>query len=137
MLTYAKFVDTPNSCTVVEDLLDVTAEMIEKDLTGVYNVCNPGIATPYEIATYLKEIVKPEMEFVKISKAELNKMTLAERVDAVLNTKKLEAAGFHLKEIHERLREVMTELKNNLASNQAEEIMKKTIEETAKKLSLV
>ncbi|MEK7644184.1 MAG: sugar nucleotide-binding protein, partial [Patescibacteria group bacterium] len=80
MLTYNKFVDTPNSCTVVEDLLEVTNEMVEKNLVGVYNVCNPGVTTPWEIATFLKEIVKPEMEFVKISKQELNEMTLAERV---------------------------------------------------------
>lgn len=137
MLTYTKFIDTPNSCTVVEDLMEVTVGMIEKDLTGVYNVCNPGVTTPYEIAIYLKEIVRPEMEFVKINKAELNKMTLAERVDAVLDTAKLQAAGFHLKEIHERMREIMVELKKNLNSNQAMEMLKKTEEETKKKLNLV
>lgn len=137
MLTYTKFIDTPNSCTVVEDLMDVTNQLIERDEVGVYNVVNPGVTTPYEIATALKEIVKPEMEFVKISKEELNKMTLAERVDAVLDTKKLNGLGIHLKEIHERMREVMEELKKNMANGGAQDVMNKTVKETEEKLGLV
>lgn len=137
MLTYTKFIDTPNSSTVVEDLMEVTNQLFERDEVGVYNVVNPGVTTPYEIAVALKEIVKPEMEFIKISKAELNKMTLAERVDAVLDTTKLNNLGIHLKEIHIRMKEIMRELKNNMASAGAEEIMEKTSKETEEKLGLV
>lgn len=137
MLTYNKFIDTPNSCTVVEDLMEVTSKMIENDLTGVFNVANPGVTTPFEIASLLKEIVRPEMEFVKISKEELNKMTLAERVDAVLDCTKMNGVGIVLKEIHERMREIMQELKNNLAKDSAGVALQKTKEETEDKLSLV
>lgn len=137
MLTYTKFIDTPNSCTVVEDLMDVTDQLIERDETGVFNVVNPGVTTPYEIAAALKEIVKPEMEFVKISKAELNKMTLAERVDAVLDTKKLNSLGINLKEIHVRMKEIMQELKVNMTSAGASNAMEKTTKETEEKLGLV
>src|SRR3989338_8277772 len=31
MLTYTKFIDTPNSCTVVEDLMEVTDELLSRD----------------------------------------------------------------------------------------------------------
>lgn len=137
MLTYNKFIDTPNSCTVVEDLMQVTRDLISRDEIGVYNVVNPGVTTPYEIALALKEIVKPEMEFVKISKEELNKMTLAERVDAVLDTTKLNNIGIHLKEIHERMREVMVELKKNMDSDGASSVMEKVNKETKEKLGLV
>ncbi|MBP6859496.1 MAG: sugar nucleotide-binding protein [Candidatus Magasanikbacteria bacterium] len=137
MLTYNKFIDTPNSCTVVEDLMQVTHDLISRDETGVYNVVNPGVTTPYEIALALKEIVKPEMEFVKISKEELNKMTLAERVDAVLDTTKLNNIGIHLKEIHERMKEVMVELKKNMDSDGAGKVMEKVNKETKEKLGLV
>lgn len=137
MLTYNKFIDTPNSCTVVEDLMWVTSELIKKGNAGVYNVVNPGVTTPYEIANLLKEIVKPEMQFVKISKAELNKMTLAERVDAVLDTTKLQSEGIKLKEIHARMREIMQELKNNLELAGADSALKKTVAETKQKLNLV
>jgi len=137
MLTYNKFIDTPNSCTVVEDLMRVTEELVHRSITGVYNVTNPGVTTPYEIAMALKEIVKPEMEFVKISKQELNKMTLAERVDAVLDTTKLNGEGIELKEIHERMREVMNDLKANMESEGAAKAMEKTKKETEEKLGLV
>lgn len=137
MLTYTKFIDTPNSCTVVEDLMEVTSQLLERDEVGVYNVVNPGVTTPYEIAVALKEIVKPEMEFINISKEELNKMTLAERVDAVLDTKKLNGLGIQLKEIHERMREIMRELKNNMAGAGAAKAMEKTEKETEEKLGLV
>lgn len=137
MLTYNKFINTPNSCTVVEDLMMVTDTLVEQEQTGVFNVVNPGVTTPFEIATALKEIIKPEMEFVQISKAELNKMTLAERVDAVLDGTKIKNLGIELKEIHERMREVMQELKVNLSKDDAAVAMKKTEEETKAKLSLV
>ncbi len=137
MLTYNKFINTPNSCTVVEDLMMVTDTLVQKEESGVFNVANPGVTTPLEIATALKEIVKPEMEFVIISKEELNKMTLAERVDAVLDGTKIRNLGIELKEIHERMREVMHELKANMAKVGADTVMQKTEEETKTKLSLV
>ena len=137
MLTYDKFIDTPNSCTVVEDLMEVTGTMVEKDLTGNYHVANPGVTTPYEIAENLKEIIKPEMEFEKISKEELNDMTFAERVDAVLDTSKLESEGIQLKNIHERMKEVMEQLKENMESEEAKKAMDKTEKDTEEKLNLV
>lgn len=134
MLTYNQFVDTPNSCTVIEDLLWATAELIKKNITGVYNVVNPGVTTPYEIVLLLKEIIKPEMKIELISKEELNKMTLAKRIDSVLSVKKLEALGIRLPEIRVRLREVIAELGENLKGSQGAEIMKKVEEETKLKL---
>lgn len=136
LLTYNKFIDTANSCTIVEDLMWVTEELIGRDATGLYNVTNPGITTPFEIAILLKEIVKPEMEFVKISKEELNKMTLAERVDAVLTTKKLNALGIELPEIHQRLREILKIFKQRFEDPASRAVFEQTKKETAAKLSL-
>lgn len=136
MLTYTKFVDTPNSCTIVDDLMRATEELIKKNATGVFNVVNQGITSPYEIALFLKEIIKPEMRFEKIIKEELNKMTLAKRIDSVLSTKKLESIGIRLPEIHSRLREIVLHLKENLTSAKGQEVMKEVEEETKAKLSL-
>ncbi len=136
LLTYTKFIDTPNSCTIVEDLMWVTEELLRRDATGVYNVANPGITTPHEIACMLQEIVKPEMQFVKISKEELNRMTLAERVDAVLSMKKLNALGIELPEIHTRLREILVLFRERLQDPASRAILEQTKRETAEKLSL-
>ena len=64
-------------------------------------------------------------------------MTLAERVDAVLDCTKMNNEGIVLKEIHERMREIMLELKNNLTAESAATAMEKTKQETKNKLELV
>lgn len=134
MLTYTKFIDTPNSCTIVEDLMDVTAALLSKDATGLYNVVNPGVTSPYRIACLLKTHVKPEMEFAKISKEELNRMTLAKRIDAVLSTAKLEKQGIALRPIEERLIDILSVLKHHLGGAEAASALRKTAEETKAKL---
>jgi dTDP-4-dehydrorhamnose reductase len=133
MLTFSKFVDTPNTGTVLEDMMDWTMTVIEKEATGIYHLANPGWATPYEIGEMLKEIINPDMEFEKITKEELNKLTPNTRVDTVLNVDKLKELGIEPKPYRERLREVIADLKENLDSASAEEVRKvlaKTVEES-------
>ncbi len=137
MLTYSKFIDTPNSCTIVEDLMDVTWTLLSKDATGLYNVANPGVTTPYRIAELLKAHLKPEMQFSKISKEELNRMTLAQRVDCVLSIAKLEREGVTMRPIEDRLIDILGALKHNLESVDADAALRKTEEETREKLALV
>lgn len=137
MLTYAKFVDTPNSCTIVEDLLDATAQLIDKNATGIFNVVNPGILTPYRIAHVLKEVIRPDMKFMKISKAELDAMTYAKRVDAVLSVAKLASWGIVLPEIESRLRDMCNDLKQNLAGETGNRVLSEVSLATEQKLRLV
>ena len=134
MLTYTKFVDTPNSCTVIEDLLQAAEKLIIKNANGVFNVVNPGITTPYEIALMLKKVIKPDMAVQKISKQELNQMTKAKRIDSVLKTDKLASYGINVPEIHERLSKIIQELKDNLALNKTPEILNQIAQETKNKL---
>lgn len=135
MLTYNKFIDTANSMTIVEDLIEATDKLVELRAEGLYNITNPGVMTPLRLAELLKELVKPDMEFIKITKDELNAMTLATRVDCVLDTSKLNALGIELEEIESRLRRLLPVFKANL--ERAEEILAETQQETDYKLSLV
>jgi len=137
MMTYSKFIDTPNSCTIVEDLMDVTEKLVAKDATGLYNVVNPGVATPLRIAGLLKTHLKPDMNFAAITKEELNRMTLAKRIDCVLSTAKLEKEGIALEPIEKRLVDILADLKHNLESAGADATLRKTEEETREKLALV
>lgn len=130
MLTFAKFIDTANTGTVLEDLLEWTDVIIEKRATGVYHVANPGWMTPYQIGMLLKEIINPAMEPIKISKAELDKMTPNTRVDTVLNVDKLKSLGITPRPYAERMREVITQLKVNLDKMDKTEL-KKILTETA------
>ncbi|HJV32601.1 MAG TPA: hypothetical protein VJ694_01100, partial [Patescibacteria group bacterium] len=134
---YSKFIDTPNSCTIVEDLMDVTSKLVAKDATGLYNVANPGVTTPLRIAQLLKTHLKPEMTLSAITKEELNRMTLAKRIDCVLSIAKLEKEGIAMRPIEERLLDILAALKHNLASGEADATLRKTEEETREKLALV
>lgn len=134
MLTYTKFIDTPNSCTVVEDLLRATRELLEKGATGIYNVANPGVTTPYEIAKVLRERIKSDMSFEKINKEELNRMTRAKRIDCVLSMKKLESLGIRLAPIAERLPQIVDDLKRNLDTPESRVILETAMGETRRKL---
>ncbi len=130
MLTFSKFIDTANSGTVIEDLMEWTDQLIDKQATGVYHVANTGYTTPYDIGLLIKEFILPDLEPEKISKAELDKMTPNTRVDTVLNVDKLEAAGITVTPYQERLRDVVKKLGENIKSADKEEI-RKTLEETA------
>lgn len=134
MLTYKQFIDTAQSCTVVEDLLRVVYELMNHNATGIYNVVNPGTLTPYEIAGMLKEIIDPTMEFRKISKDELNQITRVRRIDTVLSTEKLNALGITLPEIHGRIRAIIETLRDLMRSGGGEEILAKTRQDTIKKV---
>lgn len=136
MLSYNKFIDTDNSCTVVDDLLFATKKLVEQEAEGLYNIVNPGVTSPYQIALKLKEIIKQDMHVNLISKQELNMMTFAQRIDAVLSTDKLQQAGIELAPIEQRMDDVIRELKKNLSSPEAGEIMQNVAQDTVKKLSL-
>ena len=75
LLTFTKFIDTPNSGTVIEDLMDWTSIVIDKRITGVLNVANKGWTTPYNIGLLLKKYVLPELPVNKIEKSEQNLAT--------------------------------------------------------------
>jgi len=74
------------------------------------------------------------MEVKKISKQELNKMTLAKRIDCVLDTTKLKKAGINLHSMEKRLPEILLQFKKNISTPQGQKILTKTQEETRKKM---
>lgn len=130
MLTFSKFIDTANSGTVIEDLMEWTDQLIDKEVTGVLHVANSGFTTPYNIGLMIKEFILPDLEPEKISKAELDKMTPNTRVDTVLNVDKLEGLGITIKPYEERLRGIVRDLGENIKKTDKAEL-KAYLEETA------
>lgn len=114
MLTFAKFVDTPNSGTVIEDLMGWTDELLARDATGVYHVANSGWTTPYRIAGMIRDEILHDLDPELIAKAELDRLTPNRRVDTVLDVTKLESAGIAVAGYEERLQAVVRDLAVNL-----------------------
>lgn len=133
LLTFSKFIDTPNSGTVIEDLMVWTKTFIEKRTTGVLNVANKGWTTPYRIGLMLKKHVLPDLPVNKIEKSELNKLTPEKRVDTVLDVTRLEGIVGQVKDYEDRLEEIIIELSQNFKNtdkNLIKEQMEKTVEQS-------
>lgn len=130
MLTFTKFVDTPNTLTVVEDLLDWTKILITHRKTGILHVANEGFTTPYKIALMLKKYILKELPIELISKTDLDKMLPNKRVDTVLNVDKLESIdGIVVKTCDQRLEEIIEMLGQNI-KNMPREELKEILETT-------
>lgn len=129
LLTFTKFIDTPNSGTVIEDLMIWTDKLIAKRVVGVVHVANEGWTTPYEIGLLLKKHVLPSLPVNKIPKEELDKLTPEKRVDTVLNVDKLKGLVGEMKPYRERLEEIIIELGKNFKSADAA-LIKEQLEKT-------
>jgi dTDP-4-dehydrorhamnose reductase len=130
MLTFTKFVDTPNSGTVLEDLMEWTRSLLESQASGIYHVANPGWTTPYKIGLLLKKYINPAMDIEQISKDELDKLTPSTRVDTVLDVDKLRSLGIEPTTYEERLEEVIQKLSQNIKTMDKDKL-KQELEKTA------
>ena len=114
MLTFSKFVDTPNSGTVIEDLMHWTDALVERGVTGVFHVANSGWTTPYQIGLMLQKYVLPDMTVERIEKSELDRMTPNTRVDTVLDVTKMESLGIKVDGYEKRLEDTIRRLGENI-----------------------
>lgn len=116
MLMFSKFVDTPNTGTVIEDMMDWTLELIEKQVTGVLHVANEGWVTPYDIGLLIKKHILPRLEPEKITKEELDRLTPNRRVDTVLNVDKLKGLVSEVRSYKDSIEGVIIKLGKNIKS---------------------
>lgn len=137
LATYNKFINIPQSATVVEDLLDASYKMIKQRITGTINTVNSGLISPYRIAELVKEYLFPQMEFKEISNEELYRIVFAKRVATILDTSKLKILGLEMPNIEIRIIETLKILKEKLNTDEGIKILKTAGKETKEKFSLV
>lgn len=138
LLTFTRFVDTPNTGTVIEDLMYWTEELMEERIKGTVHVANEGWSTPYKIALLLKKHVLPELEVDIMTKEELDAITPVKRVDTILDVSKLKSivGEEKVKSYEDRLEDVIIKLGQNIKEAEKEEVEKvmlKTMDHTKKR----
>jgi dTDP-4-dehydrorhamnose reductase len=111
ILKYPKIIDTKNSITIFDDFLLSAKHLMENNKKGFYNIVNPGEISPAEILEVYKEIIDSSHAYEVISSEELDLITKARRSNCVLNSDKLQKE-FPLKDIKERIREVLLKYKS-------------------------
>lgn len=106
---YPKIIDVENSVTVVDDLLDVIRQLIEKRGTGIFHVVNPGVMRHRDLIALYEELVDPSHTNEWITNDDLVKQGLAVkgRSNGILQDTRLAALGITLRPIETALRNTM------------------------------
>jgi len=100
LINYRKVIDIPNSITYIPDFIQALKHLIKIDARGIYNMTNKGALRYPELLEVYKKYV-PEFKYQIIDFKELR----LERTNLILSTRKLEKAGFKMRNIKEVLEE--------------------------------
>jgi UDP-glucose 4,6-dehydratase len=134
LMTYSRFIDIAQSATIAEDMAEVVWKLVAQRALGAYNVANPGLISPWEIAGMLKETIDPDFAPVKIQVEELNALTQVRRIRSVLSTDRLREREIELPEIKTGLRRVLLGLKKQIGTPEGREMLALTRQDTREKL---
>ena len=102
---YSKVIDVVNSVTVVDDLVAVVKQLIEKRAEGVFHTTNPGVVQHREIVAHVPRAGGPSYNPEMISSAKLE--TVAPRSNCILASPRLEALGIRMRPAQEAVRDAM------------------------------
>lgn len=89
IINYKKLVNIPNSMSVLEDLLPLIPEMLERKLIGNYNFVNPGTISHHEVIELYKQYIDPNHQYEGFTLDEHNKMMKVPRSHCQLSAEKL------------------------------------------------
>lgn len=106
ILNYEKICSTPNSMTVLPELVPIMLDMAVKKEIGTINLVNPGLITHNEILEMVKEYKKPDLVWENFSLEEQSLILKAERSNNLLNTEKLESM-YKVKNIKDSVRDII------------------------------
>ena len=109
LATYPKVIDVENSVTIVDDMVDVFHQLMEKKAEGFFHVTNPGTLKHKEIVAFYEEMVDPDHTNEWISNDDLVKQGLATkgRSNNFLSSKRLKEFGIEMREVQEAMRDTM------------------------------
>lgn len=110
LATFPKVIDVENSVTIVDDMVSVFYQLMEKKATGIFHVTNPGTLKHREIVALYEELVDPNHKNEWITNDDLVKQGLATktRSNNFLASENLVKVGIEMREVHEAMRDIMT-----------------------------
>lgn len=108
---YSRVLDVQNSITHLPDAVDAAVQLIEKRVTGTFNIVNPGTMSPFDVMLRYKEIVDPSHTFEKLTLEDLPSVTRAARSNCTLSVEKLTQNGIDLPPVSEAMDAALLELK--------------------------
>jgi dTDP-4-dehydrorhamnose reductase len=91
---YIPAIDEDNSITCVEDFSHMIDHLVSNDHVGIFNTCNSGVVSPYDIAVKIKEVLKPSLKVEKVDYEHLLSILPNRRVNTLLSIDKLIKTGY-------------------------------------------
>lgn len=110
---YKQLIDIPNSVTFMDDLVKCIDWVAKGGYTGLFHVTNPEPISATQVMREYQKYV-PEHIFEIIDEIQLDKLTIAKRSNCILNTNKLNEAGFHMTPSMEALKDCMAKYITNI-----------------------
>ncbi len=109
LAAYEKIIDVENSLTVIEDMVNVFYQLLQKHAAGVFHVTNPGVLKHREIIELYKEFIDESINPTWITPEEMVKDGLVKKMRSnnKLQSENLEKLGITMREVHEAARETM------------------------------
>lgn len=109
LAAYPKVIDVENSVTILDDMVSVFRQLMEKKAPGIFHVTNPGVMKHRELMALYEELVDPSHTNEWISNDDLTKLGLATkgRSNNVMSSTRLAEYGITMREVHEALRDTM------------------------------
>lgn len=106
---YPKIIDVQNSVTIIDDMVDVLHQLLEKRAEGIFHVTNPGIMKHRDLMALYVELVDPTHTNEWISNEDLVKQGLATkgRSNNFLDSSNLIDLGITMRPIDEALRDTV------------------------------
>ena len=107
---FRRVLTEPNSLTHLPDFQRAAALLIERRATGLFNVVNPGLISPFEIMEMYREIVDPAHTFEPLAATQLGEVARSGRSNCLLDTTRLEKEGIWLPPVRDVVEEALRKL---------------------------
>lgn len=111
---YARVLVEPNSLTYMPEFLRVARSLIARRATGVYNVVNDGVMSPFDIMTRYRDTIDPSHTFAALPGDQLSEVARAGRSNCRLSTAKLRGEGLEMSPVSVAVDRAMGELAERL-----------------------
>lgn len=112
IINYKKLINIPNSMSILDDLLPLIPIMIERRLTGIYNLVNPGTISHNQVIELYKQYVNPNHHYENFTIEEQNKILAVPRSNCELSAEKLLNEFPQVPHIKESIATVFKEIAN-------------------------
>ncbi|GLT50964.1 hypothetical protein SLA2020_244160 [Shorea laevis] len=86
---YKKIINVPNSISVLDELIPIAVEVAKKNLTGIWNLTNPGVISHNELLEMYRDYVDPNFTWENFTIEEQDTILVAPRCNNEMDVTKL------------------------------------------------